>query len=200
MRPLELLKRLTARETGTFLGKLKSGELAPADSLAKARQAVQAVPGLAFADACDAWASPEWLRQAALAVRGDRPHVLVCVDSVHSWSEAAPALDLTEYDRLNAAIAALRALAGQLGAPILAIAERNRASMTAGGLSAAAGSRKFEYTGESVLDLNVDEKDPPAAAEYEKTVVLHLAKNRNGSAGRRYRLRFHGALQRFTEA
>ena len=35
------------------------------------------------------------------------------------------------------------------------IAERNRASMAGGGLNAAAGSRKFEYTGESVLDLAV---------------------------------------------
>jgi replicative DNA helicase len=199
MRPLELLKRITARQTGTFLGKLKSGELTPADSLAKAREAVAAVPRLALADACDAFASVDWLRDAALAVRGEARHVLLVVDSVHSWSEAAPAGDLTEYDRLNAAIGALRVLAGQLGAPILAVAERNRASMAAGGLSASAGSRKFEYTGESVLDLNVDDKEASTGTEYEKTVVLHIAKNRNGSAGRRYKLLFHGALQRFTE-
>jgi hypothetical protein len=122
------------------------------------------------------------------------------VDSVHSWSEAAPASELTEYDRLNAAIWALRVLAGQLACPVVGIAERNRASMAGGGLSASAGSRKFEYTGESVLDLNVDEKDAPVGSEYEKTVVVHVAKNRNGSAGRRYKLLFHGALQRFTEA
>ena len=91
-------------------------------------------------------------------------------------------------------------LAGQLACPVVGIAERNRASMAGGGLSASAGSRKFEYTGESVLDLNVDEKDAPVGSEYEKTVVVHVAKNRNGSAGRRYKLLFHGALQRFTEA
>jgi hypothetical protein len=155
---------------------------------------------LALVDACDAFATVDWLRDAALAVRGDARHVLLVVDSVHSWSEAAPASELTEYDRLNAAIGALRVLAGQLACPVVGIAERNRASMAGGGLSASAGSRKFEYTGESVLDLNVDEKDAPVGSEYEKTVVVHVAKNRNGSAGRRYKLLFHGALQRFTEA
>jgi replicative DNA helicase len=198
MRPLELLRRITARVTGTYLGRLKSGELAPEDSLAKARAAIAAAPGLALADATDAWAPPEWLRQAALAVRGDGRHVLVAVDSVHSWSEVS-GVDLPEYDRLNAAIGALRALAGQLGGPVLGIAERNRASMAGGGLNAAAGSRKFEYTGESVLDLALDEKGAPPPGVGETAVVLHVAKNRNGAAGKRLRLAFNGALQRFTD-
>jgi replicative DNA helicase len=210
MRPLELLRRITARVTGTFLGRLKSGELAPADSLAKAKEAVAALPRLALADACDAFASPEWLREAARAVRGDERHVLLVVDSVHSWSEAAPVPELTEYDRLNAAIAELRVLAGQLGCPVLAVAERNRASMAAGGLSASAGSRKFEYTGESVLDLSAGdrEREAPGAAvasmapatPNETPVTLTIQKNRNGAAGKRLRLTFHGALQRFTDA
>ena len=204
MRPLELLRRITARVTGTYLGRLKSGELAPADSLAKAREAIAAVPGLALADAGEAFAAPEWLREAARAVRGDARHVLLVVDSVHSWSEAAPVPELTEYDRLNAAIAELRVLAGQLGCPVLAIAERNRASMTAGGLSASAGSRKFEYTGESVLDLSAAERDAPGGAlapatPNETPVTLTIQKNRNGAAGRRLKLVFHGALQRFTD-
>ncbi len=198
MRPLELLRRITARVTGTYLGRLKSGELTPADSLAKARQAIQSVPGLALADACDAFAAPDWLREAAVAVRGDGRHVLVVVDSVHSWSEAS-GVDLPEYDRLNAAIGALRALAGQLGCPVLGIAERNRASMTGGGLNASAGSRRFEYTGESVLGLSVDEKGGTPPPVGETPVVLHVAKNRNGAAGKRLRLAFAGALQRFTD-
>src|SRR5215213_9610771 len=197
MRPLELLRRLTARETGTFLGTLKSGALAPADSLALARWAVAACSGLALVDACDAFAAPDWLREAARIVQGDARHVLLVVDSVHSWAEGAPG-ELTEYDRLNAAIAALRTLAGQLGAPILAVAERNRASMAAGGLSASAGSRKFEYTGESVWDL-AEDKDASAPSPHEKAITLHVAKNRSGAAGRKVRLAFHGALQKYTD-
>jgi hypothetical protein len=120
------------------------------------------------------------------------------VDSVHSWAEAVPG-DLNEYDRLNMAIAALRGLAGALGCPVLAIAERNRASMASGGLNAAAGSRRFEYGGESVWDL-AGEKDARPDATGELPVTLTIVKNRNGSPGRRIHLRFNGALQRFAEA
>jgi hypothetical protein len=45
----------------------------------------------------------------------------------------------------------------------------------------------------------VPEKDAPPVAPDEMPVVLHVAKNRNGAAGRRVPLVFHGALQRFTE-
>jgi hypothetical protein len=82
-------------------------------------------------------------------------------------------------------------------APVLAIAERNRAKMSAGGLDASAGSRRFEYGAESVLALN-REKDE--GADGEAKITLTIEKNRNGASGRRMNLLFHGALQRFTEA
>ena len=71
--------------------------------------------------------------------------------------------------------------------------------MAAGGLSASAGSRKFEYGGESVWDLQrADDAVPNAAGEIE--VTLKLVKNRNGSPNRKVSLLFHGALQRWREA
>jgi replicative DNA helicase len=194
---LELFRRIVARVTGTFLGRLRSGELAPYESLALARQAAEAVPLLAFADATESFATVAWLRDAALATRGQAAHVLVVIDSAHEWAESAGG-ELAEYDRLNAALAGLRTLAGQLNAPVLALAERNRASIAAGGLSAAAGTRRFEYAAATVLDLNAADEggrsDP-----HERIVTLRVAKNRYGAAGREIRLRFHGALQRFTE-
>jgi replicative DNA helicase len=197
MTPLELLRRITARLTGTYLGRLKSGELAPADSLRLARQAVAAAPGVVLADATQAFASAGWIRAAADVARGHHEHLLVVVDSVHSWAEAFPG-DVAEYDRLNLAIAALRGLAGGLGCPVLAIAERNRATMSTGGLNASAGSRRFEYSGASVWDLQ-SERDAHPDAAGAVPVTLTLAKNRNGAAGRRLYLTFHGALQRFAE-
>jgi replicative DNA helicase len=152
MSSLELLRRLTANLTGTFLGRLKSGELAPATSLALARQAAQSVPDLALADATQTYANPFWIRDAALATKGEAKHFLLIVDSVHSWAESA-AHESTEYDALNAALAALRGLAHQLECPVLAISERNRDSMGKGGMSAGAGTRKIEYGAETVLDL-----------------------------------------------
>lgn len=197
MSPLELLRRLTARSTGTYLGRLKSGELRPQDSVALARQAAEAIPLLALADATQAYASPLWLRDAALAARGEAQHLLIVVDSVHSWAESAGSA-ATEYDALNAALAALRTLAHQLCCPILAVAERNRDSINRGGLNAGAGTRKIEYGAETVLDLTRDlSHREDTAGEVE--VKVKLAKNRHGAAGKEVDLFFHGALQRFRE-
>src|SRR5207248_794775 len=82
-------------------------------------------------------AAAGWIREAAEVARGEHEHLLVVVDSVHSWAEAFPG-DVAEYDRLNLAIGALRSLARGLGRPVLAIAQRNRASMPTGGMNAAA--------------------------------------------------------------
>jgi replicative DNA helicase len=119
------------------------------------------------------------------------------VDSLHSWSEGA-ALGITEYDVLNEAIAQLRRLGTTLSCSVLAIAERNRINMKAGGLSAGAGTRKIEYGAEAVIDLSCEE-----AARFdvsgEKPVELKIVKNRHGICTR-VPLRFHGALQRFQPA
>lgn len=197
MRPLELLRRIIARTTGTYLGRLKTGEYAPETVMQKAREAVGSVPHLAIADACDTYADLDWLRTAALAVRGDAKHLLIVVDSVHSWSEAA-GTELTEYDRLGAALDGLCQLAGALDCPILAIAERNRVSMKDGGMNASAGNRAFEYSAESVLSLDVDDKTPAPSPD-EKVIKLEVAKNRNGPAHKGIRLAFHGALQQFRD-
>jgi replicative DNA helicase len=198
MGALELLRRLTARATGTFLGRLKSGEIEPEHSLALARRAAAAAPLLSIADATQAPARLDWLKQAAEIVRGQNRYLLIVVDSVHSWAEGLAADAGTEYEMLNAGLAALRQLSSGLGCAVIAVAERNRPSMRAGGLSAAAGTRKFEYAATTVLDLARDLDKPPDAAG-EVPVTLTIAKNRNGAAGRKIELLFHGALQRFRE-
>lgn len=197
MSSLELLRRLTANLTGTFLGRLKSGELRPADSVALARRAAEAAPELAFADATQAYANPFWLRDAALATRGEAKHLLIVIDSVHSWAESA-AHESTEYDALNAALAVLRGLSHQLECPVLAIAERNRDSIKTGGLNAGAGTRKIEYGAETVIDLG---RDPAVREDVlgEVEIKAKFAKNRHGAAGKEVLLNFHGALQRFRE-
>jgi replicative DNA helicase len=195
MAPLELVRRVVARISGQYLGRFKTGEFTPEQSLAYARAALTKVPTLAFADATRAWASPEWLRDHAEAVRGDNPFLLIVVDSLHSWAEGADFPRMTEYDILNAAIASLRQLAGMLSCSVVAIAERNRISMSGGGLSAGAGTRKIEYGAETVIDLQC-EQDVQFDARGEKPVSLKVVKNRNGDRGA-CELSFHGALQRF---
>ena len=199
MAPLELLRRLTARATGTFLGRLKSGELKPADSLDLARHGAASAPDLALIDGTRAYAAPTYLRECAHIVRGEHKHLMIIVDSLHSWAESAPATGATEYDTLNIALLSLKRLASELNCPILAIAERNRGSMQGGGLSAGAGSRKIEYGAETVLDLERGEgAREDMAGEVE--IKAKLCKNRHGAAGKSVALKFHGALQRFQEA
>jgi replicative DNA helicase len=199
MGPLEIFRRHIARMTNTFLGRLRSGEFTPAAATELARGAVEAAPLLAIVDATRAFAAPSWLAQAARVVRGDATHLLVVIDSIHAWAGSAPGDGVSEYERLNAAVDSLRVLGGELGCAVLGIAERNRMNMTTGGLSASAGSRKFEYGGESVWELNRKEDAVPDGAG-EVAVTLRLVKNRNGSPNRKVDLLFHGALQRWREA
>jgi replicative DNA helicase len=205
MSPVELLRRLTARITGTYLGRLKSGELAPDAAEALARQTIEALPMLAICDATTAPATPEYLLHAATATRRDAKHFLLLVDSLHSWAGPAmragerDAQAASEYDALNAGIETLQNIAARLRAPVLFVTERNRASMENGGTNAGAGTRKIEYAGETVLSLDRDAKAPENGAG-EVPIKLRFSKNRNGAAGKTVALHFNGALQRFTEA
>lgn len=194
---LELSRRITARVTGTYLGRLKSGELTPTASLALFQRAAAACPDLWLLDATRAYLSATALKERAEAARGDSKHLLLVVDSLHSWADGGQG-EASEYDTLNAHLAKLRALANGLNCAVLAVAERNRLAMKDGGLSAGAGTRKLEYGAESVWDLKRDPEEKEDA-EGEVPVTLIFAKNRNGAAGKPVELRFCGRLQRFRE-
>jgi replicative DNA helicase len=198
MSSLELLRRIIARTTNTYLGRLKSGELSRDAVLALARQAVQYAPDVCIADATQVAAPPAWIREAAEVTRGECAHLLIVIDSAHAWVEAFSE-GVNEYDALNAGLAELRKLAAGLNASILLVAEQNRASLkadSAGDVNSSAGSRRFEYTSEAVLDLHRKKgAQPDINGEVETT--LTIAKNRNGASGKPVSLLFHGALQRF---
>jgi replicative DNA helicase len=207
MAPAELFRRHMARVSGDFLHRFKSGELHPDDIARKARQAAEAAPFLSIVDATRAYASPTYLRDCAEIVKGDAPHLLLVVDSLHSWAEGATddkgrLVNAPEYEALNIALAALRTLARQLSCPVLVVCEQNRASMggpNSGGANSGAGTRRIEYGAEVVLDL-YREKDAREDGAGEVEVTLKFAKNRNGAAGKSVKLLFNGALQRFREA
>ncbi len=204
MSPVELLRRLTARITGTYLGDLKSGTLSPIAAELLARRTIEALPLLSICDATTAPATLEYLLETATATRRDAKHFLLVVDSLHSWAGPAmrakpEAQSATEYDALNAGIEALQNIAARLRAPVLFVTERNRASMENGGTNAGAGTRKIEYAGETVLSLD-RKSDEPENGAGEVAIKLRFSKNRNGAAGKTIALQFNGALQRFTEA
>lgn len=199
MRALELLRRITARVTETLLGKFKSGELTQDASCKLVRTAIQDAPNLAFLDATEAPAAAQQILNVGAVCRNlppAPPHLLIVVDSLNSWAEGAYP-GLPEYERLNTALADLREIAANLKCPILVINERNRANIK-GGLNAGAGTRGIEYGAASVIDLSREE-GAKAGADGEVAITLKIDKNRNGATGQPMNLKFHGALQRYTE-
>jgi replicative DNA helicase len=200
MAPSELLRRHTARATGTFLDNLKSGEMSGADVETLALRAVATSPDLCLLDATRAPAPVSHLRECAVIAKGAAPHVLIVIDSLQTWAESLGAGAAGEYEILNAGIAGLRKVAHDLRAPILFISERNRRGneTTSGGLNSGAGTRKIEYSAETVFDLDRDMGRPQdGAGEFELT--LRIVKNRHGSIGVPIPLLFNGALQQFRE-
>lgn len=197
MAPVELLRRHTARVTRTYLGRLKSGEMSGEEAERKAIEAIEASPLLAFADVTRAPAKVQYLRDFAQIVKGDAAHLLIVVDSLHSWAQGI-ADGLPEYEALNAAVADLQRLALSLRCPVLIVSERNRASMKDGGVNAGAGTRRIEYGAETMIDLD-REKDSQEDGAGEFNITLRLAKNRHGAAGKSIALKFNGALQQFRE-
>lgn len=200
MAPSELLRRHTARATSTFLGRLKSGEMSGADVEALALRAIATAPDLCLLDATRAPVSPTRLLECGIIARGKAPHVLIVIDSLQSWAESAGIGNASEYETLNAGILALRKIAHELRAPILFISERNRKGneTTSGGLNSGAGTRKIEYSAETVFDLDRNmEAQENGEGEFELT--LRIVKNRHGSIGAPIPLLFNGALQRFRE-
>lgn len=197
MSPAELLRRQMARVGDIYLGRLKSGEIPPEEMQKRAVEAAAAAPQLSLMDATSVCPSIEHLKAISVALRGREEHLLMVMDSLHSWIEGART-GLTEYDAINAAMARLREIALEQRIVVAVICERNRASMDSGGLNSGAGSRRIEYGAEVMLDLQ-RKLDEPGDAQGEVPVTLCFAKNRNGVAGKKVALSFNGRLQRFTE-
>jgi replicative DNA helicase len=202
MTPGELLRRTTARVTKTYLGKFKDGTLTGRTVADLAGKAAEQCPRLVIADATQVYARPEWIKQAAETIKAGNDHLLIVVDSLHSWAESAGA-ESQDYELISAACRELRTLAANLECPIIAISERNRASFAKGAskdkVGAGAGSRKIEYGSESVLSLERDDDQGPSPTG-DQAVTLQFAKNRNGAAGREIKLIFEGGFQRYREA
>ncbi len=202
MSTLECFRRIVCRTTRTFAGKFKNGEMHPSKARDLATRTIKSIPYLAFVDASTAPARIDDLTRFAQDVRkhlGDgNQHLLIIVDSVHSWVRGWAGTG-EEYDGLNEGLKLLRQLSQTLDAAVLGIAERNRVSK-AGGLSASAGSRMFEYSAESVLDLDFkDGEKTQADANGDKQLKITFSKNRHGKTGYAPII-FNVDFQSFTEA
>lgn len=203
---LELFRRLIARETETFLGKLKTGEIGGREAMRLALKTVENLPNFAILDGTSGYASPKQILDVAEALkeRARSSQVLVVVDSIQVWAKTVRSADAdfvgaSEYELLNAALGSLSALANELKSPVLAVSHRNRAGNRSGdaSLHAAKGSGEVEYLAESVIDLTRKDEQPDANGEVE--IGLKVLKNRHGVPGLNFPLKFCGRIQKFRE-
>lgn len=208
MRRTELLRRITARVTETYLGKLRGGQLSEEVLRAHVCKAVVGCPMLALYDATEHRATADDIRAKAEALRNrfESPHLLIVVDSVTDWAlnAAAPgeneAALTDQFTMSEGALNGLKQIASTLSCAVIAIAHRNRVSQKAKGadkLHGAKGTGRYEYVSESVWDLD---RDPTQGNDGHITSAeLTILKNRHGSTGLSIMLNFEGRLQKFTE-
>ena len=205
---LELFRRLIARQTKTYLGKLKTGELGAKEAQRLALSAIENLPHLALLDATRAYASPEAICKAAESLREttNSEHVLVVIDSLTVWARSATAglemMNLSEYEVINQGVVGCTNIANYLGSAVIALSHRNRTGNKGegGGLHAAKGSGSIEYEAESVLDLELaDRKEHQPDERGEVRIKLTAYKNRHGIPNVPVDLFFSGRLQAFRE-
>lgn len=206
MSVLELFRRLISRETETYLGRLKSGELGGKEAMRLALQTVEKLPNFALLDGTGSYASPKQILDVAEALkdRANSPHVLVIIDSIQVWAKTVRGVDTdfvgaSEYELINAALSSLSGLAAELNCPVLAVSHRNRAGNKSNdaSLHSAKGSGEVEYLAESVIDLTRKEEQPDSNGEVE--ISLKVLKNRHGVPGLNIPLKFCGRIQKFRE-
>lgn len=203
---LELFRRTIARETETYLGKIKSGELGAKEVLRLSLETAERLPSMALLDGTNAYASPKQILDVAQALRerAQTSQVLIVIDSIQLWAKSVRGVDAdfvgaSEYELINAGIASLSALANEVNCPVLAISHRNRVGNKTGGASlhSAKGSGEVEYMAETVFDLTRKEEQPDQHGEVE--INLSLLKNRHGIPGLNIPFKFEGRIQKFRE-
>ncbi len=184
-----VLRRMIACESGEFLGRLAPGQISSERIRALANALAAKHPHVAIVGANTAPCPPGLVRTICKRMQQLGDHLLIGVDSLHAWAAAIDP-EREEYQSVSAGVEALRRIADEYRASIIAIVERNRASMTTGGISAGAASRKIEYSSEVIIELKCVEPG---------RINLRLAKNRNGREGVTIGYEFEGATQRFRE-
>lgn len=200
MSPEELFRRVAARVSGLPLSALRPGTVLSDDQAGGAfRMAARMSSRLWFYDSRRETMTPDALRQALVSEKaGIR---LIVIDSLHAWSIGLNQR-ATEYEALNETMGVLRSLATEFHVPFLVVAERNRASMASGGMSAVAGTRRVEYGCDCMIELRVVEEEEPKGGPLNahKTVIevmARITKNRFGAPGVRVPLQLRLAQQSF---
>jgi len=200
MSPLALFERLIARQTKTFLFKLRDGAMDAEQLIKLAVATADNLPGFCLLDATTEPADSELICEAGRQVDGADRGLFVVIDSLQVWSRGGAAGGpVTDYELVTLGMHTARGIAVTLNCPVLLVSHRHRAGQQAGGLYASKGSGDIEYQAEVVLELTREPDAQPDAAG-EMPASLTILKNRHGQAGMTIPLRFCGRLQNFRDA
>jgi replicative DNA helicase len=197
---LELFRRLIARQTNTFLGKLK-GDLSSMDIERLALLAIERLKHMAIMDATTGPAEPDYIRLTVEAMKStyQAKTVLVLLDSLHVWARALLRDKSGEFEIVSEGTRQATELAAIVESPIFAICHRNREgnkSKTGAGLHSARGSGDIEYEAWTVLDLHRD-MEQREDGDGEVDVTMRFYKNRSNGITPPIETRFCGRLQNF---
>jgi replicative DNA helicase len=197
---LELFRRLIARQTNTFLGKLK-GDLSSKDIERLALLAIERLKHMAIMDATTGPAEPDFIRLTVEAMKStyQAKTVLVLLDSLHVWARALLRDRSGEFEIVSEGTRQATELAAIVESPIFAICHRNREgnkSKTGAGLHSARGSGDIEYEAWTVLDLHRD-MEQREDGDGEVNVTMRFYKNRSNGITPPIEMRFCGRLQNF---
>jgi replicative DNA helicase len=205
MTPEELLRRIAARVHRTAVGKFKNGDISGPEVRDLVSEALDSCTELYIANGMTEYISPEQIISLTEQIRKDNGHVLIVIDSFHAWVQSDPSpSSASEYDRLNAAVGQLLTIAANLKCPVIAVTEQNRASFGKHApeekLHAGAGTRKLEYSPETVLSLRrVNSDNEEQNGNKDTDMILTFEKNRNGAQGAKIPLIFQSEYMGFKE-
>jgi replicative DNA helicase len=197
---LELFRRLIARQTSTFLGKLK-GDLSSKNLEDLARVTAGKLKHLAIMDATSGVAEADFIRLTVENMKAtyQAKTAIVLLDSLHVWARALLRGMSGEFEIISEGTRQATELAAILDSPIMAICHRNREgnkNKQGGGLHSSRGSGDIEYEAWTVLDLHRDmEQREDASGEID--VTMRFYKNRSNGITPPIETKFCGRLQSF---
>lgn len=210
--PLEQMHRLMSRLSAEvppgsiYTGHFKDGSTHPDKVKELAEYAAANLPDLLILDAtrqpmpAEA-VDPELpsIYNTARRFKDAGRHILIVIDSLHSWAGSGAYDGINETENLITAITDLQRLSHALNCTVIILNEQTKKANEGGegGLYGGAGTRKIAYCAEAVIELMVKDEDRDTKDEY--MVIAKCQKNRHGRAGKRVALMFKPAVMTFRE-
>lgn len=198
MSAVELTQRMACSLSGIDGSRLRTGSLSGTDAAAMT-EALNELQGAGFSIIDDASLTVAAIRRAAR--REQRRHGLSLVVVDYIGRVTPPDKRVSRHLQIGEMTGQLKALARELGVPVLVLAQLSRAFESAGNsrpqLSHLRESGSLEQDADMILFLDRPELANPDNEDAKGVAILTVAKNRNGCCGE-YKLAFDAPTTSFS--